>query len=134
MVDIQKIVERTNFVRLHKKRFSGIVRDVPSDFRYFCIHPDGRVWAAYCTYYRYDWDHTHRCLSTDNVIFINGSPDKGYKYQVGCTRAPNRIDSYKNRKVKAGYVRMWGNYDKRSNYPEICETIDKILMWMELQR
>jgi hypothetical protein len=132
MVDIQKIVEQAKFVRLHKSKFSGIVRDVPSDFKYFCVHPDGRVWAAYCTYYRYEWDHTHRFPSTDSVIFINGSPSKGYKYQVGWQ--PNRIDSYKNRKVKAGYIKMWGNYDKRSNYPEICETIDKILMWMELRK
>ena len=132
MVDIQKIVENANFIKSHKTKYLGIVYDVPSDFKYFCIHPDGRIWAAYCTHYRYEWDHTHRFTNIDTVILINGSPDKGYKYQVGWV--PNRIEQYKNRRIKEGYVKMWGNYDKRSNYPEICETIDKILMWMELQR
>ena len=130
MVDIGKIVAQALHTRRH--RFASNVYDIPSDFKYFCVHPDGRVWAAYCTYFRYAWDHTNRFPTIDTVILINGSPNKGYKYQVGWQ--PNRIDSYKNNKVKAGYVGMWGNYDKRSNYPEICETIDKILMWMELQR
>ena len=132
MVDISKIVNQVELVNLHKRKYSGIVYDVPSDFKYFCVHPDGRVWAAYCTYYRYEWDHHQRHKVIDSVILINGSPTKGYKYQVGWV--PNRIEHYKNRRVKDGYVQMWGNYDKRENYPEICETIDKILMWMELQR
>jgi len=132
MVDITKIVDQAFLVKRHKTKYLGIVYDIPSDFKYFCIHPDGRVWAAYCTYYRYEWDHTQRFPSTDTVILISGSPAKGYKYQVGWV--PNRIEHYKNRRVKDGYVQMWGNYDKRENYPEICETIDKILMWMELNK
>ena len=132
MVDIQKIVEQAIHVKRHKRQYAGIVYDIPGDFKYFCVHPDGRVWAAYCTYYRYEWDHTHRFPSTDTVILINGSPSKGYKYQVGWQ--PNRLEYYKNRKIKDGFDKMWGNYDKRENYPEICETIDKILMWMELNK
>ncbi len=132
MANIQKIVEQALRAKRAKHVFTNYVYDVPSDFRYFCVHPDGRVWAAYCTYFRYDWDHTKRFAVIDSVILVNGDPDKGYKYQVGW--APNRIEHYKNRRVKDGYVKMWGNYDKRNNYPEICETIDKILMWMELRK
>jgi hypothetical protein len=132
MVDITKIVDNAMLAKRAKHVFTNYVYDVPGDFKHFCIHPDGRVWAAYCTYFRYDWDHTKRFAIIDSVILVNGSPDKGYKYQIGWQ--PNRIDSYKNRKVKAGYIQMWGNYDKRNNYPEICETIDKILMWMELRK
>ena len=132
MVDITKIVDRALHLNRHRAGMNSNVYDVPSDFQYFCIHPDGRVWAAYCTYYRWDWDHTHRFKAIDTVILVNGSPTKGYKYQV--SYVPNRIEHYKNRKVKDGYVKMYGNYDKRSNYPEICETIDKILMWMELRK
>jgi hypothetical protein len=132
MVDISKIVEQAMHIKKHRTKYIGHVYDVPSDFKYFCVHSDGRVWAAYCTYYRYEWDHHHRHKVIDSVILINGSPTKGYKYQVGWV--PNKIDSYKSRRLKDGYVAMYGNYDKRSNYPEICETIDQILMWMELRR
>ena len=132
MVDIAKIVDQAFHVKRHKTKYLGIVYDVPSDFKYFCVHPDGRVWAAYCTYYRYEWDHHHRHKIIDTVILINGSPTKGYKYQVGWV--PNKIHTYKSRRLKDGYVAMYDNYDKRSNYPEICETIDQILMWMELRR
>ena len=132
MININKIVEQAIHVGRHKTKYIGHVYDVPSDFKYFCVHPDGRVWAAYCTHYRYEWDHNQRHKVIDSVILINGSPTKGYKYQISWV--PNRIEHYKNRKVKDGYVAMYGNYDKRSNYPEICETIDQILMWMELRR
>jgi len=132
MVDIAKIVDQAFHVKRHKTKYLGIVYDVPSDFKYFCVHPDGRVWAAYCTYYRYEWDHNQRHKIIDTVILINGSPTKGYKYQISWV--PNRIEHYKNRKVKDGYVALYGTYDKRTNYPEICEMIDQILMWMELRR
>ena len=132
MVDISKIVEQAMHIKRYRAGMKSNIHDVPSDFKYFCVHPDGRIWAAYCTYYRWDWDHTKRFKSIDTVILINGSPDKGYKYQV--SYVPNRIENYKNRKVKAGFMQMYSNYDKRSNYPEVCETIDKILMWMELRK
>jgi hypothetical protein len=131
MIDINKIVEQVMHIKRHRTKYIGHVYDVPSDFKYFCVHPDGRVWAAYCTHYRYEWDHNHRHKIIDTVILINGSPTKGYKYQIGWV--PNRIEHYKNRKVKDGYVWYRGN-DIRDKYPEVCNTIDQVLMWMELRR
>jgi hypothetical protein len=131
MVDISKIVNQVELANLHKRRYSGFVYDVPSGFQYFCIRSDGRIWAAYCTYCRYEWDHNTRHKVIDTVILVNGSPDKGYKYQVSFV--PNRIEHYKNRKVKDGYV-WYKNNDIRDKYPEVCDTIDRVLMWMELRR
>jgi len=131
MVDISKIVNQVELVNLHRRKYSGFVYDVPSGFQYFCTRSDGRIWAAYCTYCRYEWDHNTRHKVIDTVILVNGSPDKGYKYQVSFV--PNRIEHYKNRKVKDGYAWYKGN-DIRDKYPEVCDTIDQVLMWMELKR
>jgi len=131
MVDINKIVEQAIHVNRYKTNYLGIVRDVPSDFKYFCVHPNGRIWAAYCTYYRYEWDNNHRHKQIDTVILVHGSPDRGYKYQVGCV--PNKIHDYKSRRSRDGYFLYKGN-DIRDKYPEVCGTIDKILMWMELNK
>ena len=131
MVDISKIVNQVELVNLHKHRYSGFVYDVPSGFKYFCIHPNGRIWAAYCTYFRYEWDNNHRNKVIDTVILVNGSPDKGYKYQVSWV--PNKIHTYKSRRSNDGYTLYKGD-DISDKYPEVCDTIDRVLMWMELKR
>ena len=131
MVDINKIVEQAIHVGQHRTKYIGFVYDVPSDFKYFCIHPNGRIWAAYCTYCRYEWDNNNRHKIIDSAILVNGSPDKGYKYQV--SYVPNKIHTYKSRRSIDGYTLYKGN-DIRDKYPEVCDTIDQVLMWMELRR
>jgi hypothetical protein len=131
MVDISKIVDQALRTKRYRAGVNSCVYDIPSGFKYFCIHPNGRIWGAYCTYYRWEWDDTHRYKNIDCVILINGTPDKGYRYQVGY--ALSKLDSYKNRRLKDGYIWYKGN-DIRDKYPEVCDTIDQILMWMELKR
>ena len=131
MVDITKIVDQSLRFKRYRAGVNNNVYDVPSKFHYFCIHPDGRIWGAYCTYYRWDWDNTHRFKNIETVILVNGNSNKGYRYQAGHTIG--RLDSYKNRKIKDGYIQYKGN-DIRDKYPEVCETIDKILLWMELRK
>jgi len=132
MVDINKIVDQAIFVRHHRSKSADRIYDVPSGWKYFCVHSDGRIWGAYCTYYRWDWDTTGRFTNIDIAILVSGSPTKGYRYIP--SYVPNKIYRYKSRKINDGYVLLYGNYDKRSNYPELCETIDQILMWMEFKK
>ena len=131
MVDISKIVRQTLYNNRYRSKYIGYVFDVPSGFKYFCIHPNSRIWAAYCTYCRYEWDNKHRNKVIDSVILVNGSPDKGYTYQV--SYVPDKIHTYKNRRIKDGYELYTGN-DVRDKYPEVCNTIDQILMWTELSK
>jgi hypothetical protein len=131
MIDINKIVNQAIHVGRYRTKYEGYVYDVPGNFRYFCIHPDGRIWAAYCTYVRYEWDKQHRNKVIDTAILINGNPTKGYKYQV--SYVPNKIHDYRNRRGRDGFIIYKGD-DISDKYPEVCDTINQILMWMELRR
>ena len=132
MIDVGKIVNQALFVKRCTRSNPDRVYDVPSSWRYFCTHSDGRIWGAYCTYYRWEWDNTNRFINIDCAILVSGSPTKGYRYVP--SYVPNQIDRYKNRKIRDGYYLVVKEYDKRANYPEVCETLDQILMWMELRQ
>lgn len=132
-MDIGKIVERAmlNKRSRHTLIPTQHVFDVPSEYKYFFTHPSGKIWGVYVTYYRWDWDDTHRFKNYDTVILFSGMPGK-IRYNIGY-RA-DRLDSYKNRKVRhEGYSRYAGP-NMRDDYPEVCDTIDRIVMWMELKR
>ena len=132
MVNIGKIVENAlRYTGARHKITTQHIFDVPPEFRYILTHPNEKIWGAYVSYYRWDWDEHHKYKNVDSVILFSGVPGK-IRYSVGY-RA-DRLQQYKNRKVwHEGYSTYKGT-NLRDDYPEVCDTIDRIKMWMELKR
>ena len=132
MVDINKIVDRAVKNTIHACNLSnlGNMQILEPGFKYIYAHKDtGKLWAAYCTYYTYDWDRTVIHKNIDLIFIISGTKGK-LKYTVGSRS--DRLYEYKNDRVKQGYVKFQG--DIFETYPEIRDTLDKTFLWIELKR
>ena len=119
-----RVVERCN-----RQRLFGLLFDVPSKFEYFLVHPTGKVWAAYCTYFRYDWDKAHQYPNHELIFLVSGHPEKP---RIILGSVGNRLRGYRDRKRRDGFTPFSGNI--REQYPEICAKLDQVLTWVELKR
>lgn len=109
------------------------VYDIKPNLEYICIKETldkVRIWGAYCTYYRWDWDTNGRWTKRDDIILFNGECGKNFKYQL-CYRN-DRLDSYFNKHKNNGYRNITNTAEARK-YDFILDGAEKFLMWHKLR-
>ena len=110
------------------------VYDVSPMYEYFCVKEVNgatKIWGAYFTYYRWEWDKDHRFRNTDKVVLFSGTVGK--KFRFNFSYCPNRIHSYFTKHQKDGYTRI-KSADEHTKYPFIHDGVSKLLMWHELRK
>ncbi len=109
------------------------VYDVSPKYEYMAIKEvDGvtKIWGAYMTYYRWEWDNTKRFANRDKVILFSGTVGKKLRY--GFSYCPNRIETYKRKHIKEGYQLL--NKDDYEKYQFVHDGVSKLLMWDTLRK
>lgn len=104
------------------------VYDVAPRYEYLCIKEvDGvtKVWGAYMTFYRWEWDTTNRFLTRDKVVLFSGTVGKKFRYSF--SYCPNRIETYRRKHIKDGYKKV--DTSEHEKYPFIHDGVSKLLMW-----
>ena len=110
------------------------VYDVSPKYEYMCIKEENgvtKIWGAYMTYSRWEWDNTHRFLNKDKVVLFSGTVGK--KFRFSFSYCPNRIHSYFTKHQKDGYTRV-KDTNEHTKYPFIHDGVSKLLMWHELRK
>ena len=110
------------------------VYDVAPKYTYFCtkeVEGVTKIWGAYCTYYRYQWDDTKRYCVIDKVVLFHGTVGK--KLRVAYSYCPRQVDQYYNRKVKKGYQRHLNIEEVHQKYPFVHDSVSKVVMWDALR-
>lgn len=109
------------------------VYDVIPKYEYFCVKEvDGviKIWGAYYTYYRWEWDHNRAYKHPDKIVLFSGTVGK--KFRFNFSYCNNRIHSYFTKHKKDGYTRIMDS-NEHTKYPFIHEGISKLLMWHVLR-
>lgn len=110
------------------------IYDVPPKYEYLCIKEvDGvtKIWGAYFTYYRWEWDTTNRFLNCDKVVLFSGTVGKKLRFKF--SDCPNRVNSYFRKYKQEGYTRLI-NCDILNTYPFVHDGVSKLLMWHILRK
>lgn len=105
--------------------------DVPAKYEYLCtkeIDDVTKIWGAYFTYYRWDWDDSHRYKNPYKVVLFSGTLGKKLRYKF--SDCPNRVEGYYKKHKKDGYIRIKDS-DILNDYiiPSVHDGVSKRLMW-----
>lgn len=112
------------------------VYDVPAKYEYLCIKEgDGptKIWGAYVTYYRWDWDTINSFLHRDKVVLFSGTLGKKLRYKF--SDCPYRVNSYYRKYRQDGYIKIKDS-DILNDYliPSVHDGVSKLLMWDILRK
>lgn len=112
------------------------VYDVPAKYEYLCtkeIDDVTKIWGAYVTYYRWDWDRTNGFLHRDKVVLFSGTLGKKLRYKF--SDCPYRVDGYYRKYKQDGYTKI-KEFDIINDYliSYVHDGVSKLLMWHELRK
>jgi len=113
-------------------RDSMKVYDISPKYEYICVKEvEGatKIWGAFMTYYRWDWDTTQRFKNRDKVVLFSGTIGKKLRYRF--SYCPNRIETYRRKHIKNGYKLVKPN--DHENYSFVHDGVSKLLMWHMLR-
>ena len=108
------------------------IYDISPKYEYMCVKEENgvtKIWGAYMTYYRWEWDTTRRFVNRDKVVLFSGTVGKKLRY--GFSYCPNRIETYRRKHIKNGYQLV--NPDDYENYSFVHDGVSKLLMWHMLR-
>ena len=127
MVDIEKLATD---LYLYNRRLLT-TEFVAYKWMYAFKHVEkNRIWCVHYTERKYPWATSDWNKLTTEIILISGTPDK-LRYKIGTK--PSRLYDYRTDKIKQGYEEV-DIATVIEQYPEISETINKILFWANLKR